>query len=106
LGIYDLASNNVVTNLAALRVKLHEVLLTVKLVVRTNKEATARERLRAVLTDEVVRVIVFAKSLRDLTHNRLMADSAIRANGDIITHHLWLLLLHEEVRIIITSWSR
>jgi len=106
LGIDDLAANNVVTDLATLRVELHEVLLAIELVVRANEEATARERLRAVLTDEVVRVIVFAKSLRDLTHNRLMADSAIRANGDIITHHLWLLLLHEEVRIIITSWTR
>jgi len=105
LGIYDLASNNVVTNLAALRVKLHEVLLTVKLVVRTNKEATARERLRAVLTDEVVRVIVLAKGLGNLTNDRLMADTAIGANRDIIAHNLRLLSLHKEVGIIVASRS-
>jgi uncharacterized protein (DUF1778 family) len=106
LSIDNFTANNVVTYLASLCVELHEVLLTVELVVRANEEATARERLRAVLTDEVVRVIVLAKSLRDLAHDGLMADAAIRANRDIITHHLWLLLLHEEVRIIITSWSR
>jgi len=105
LGINYLASNNVVTYLATLGVELHEVLLAVELVIRANQEATARERLRAVLTDEVVRVIVLAKSLGDLTNDGLMAHAAVRTNRDIVSHYLWLLLLHEEVRIIVTSGS-
>jgi len=103
LSIDDFTTNNVVTNLATLSMKLHEVLLTVKLVIRTNEEAAAGERLRAVLTDEVVRVIVLSKSLSNLTNDRLMAHSAIGANWDIVAHNLRLLLLHEEVGIIVAS---
>jgi len=92
--------------LATLCVKLHEVLLTIEFVIGANEEATAREGLRAVLTDEVIRVIVLAESLGNLTNDRLMANCTIRTNRDIIAHNLRLLLLHEEVRIVVTSWSR
>jgi hypothetical protein len=106
LSVNDLSADNVVTYLTTLRMKLHEVLLAVELVIRANKEATARERLRAVLTDEVIRVIVLAEGLRNLTDNGLVANSAVWSNWDIITHNLRLLLLHKEVRIIVTSRSR
>jgi len=105
LSIDDLATNNVVTHLTTLSVELHEVLLTIELIIGTNKEPATRERLRAVLTDEVIGVIILTKGLGNLTNNRLMANGTVRANRDIVAHNLRLLLLHEEVRIIIASGS-
>jgi len=106
LGIDDLATDDVVADLAALGVQLHEVLLAIELLIRPDEEATSRERLRAILAHEVVGVVVLAKRLDDLSHNGRVASGAVRPDRNILSHYLWLLLCSEHVRIIAAAWAR
>jgi len=106
LSIDDLAADNVVADLASLSVKLHEVLLAIELLIGPNKETTTRERLRAILAYEVIRVVVLAKSLGHLTDNGLVANRAIRTNGDVVAHDLGLLLLHQHVGVVHAARTR
>lgn len=102
--VHNFSSDNVVADLTTFCVKFHKILLAVEVVVRTNEKAASRERLRAVLTNKVVRVVVFAHGLGDLAIDGFGADHTVGASWKISTSScLWDRLWC--VGVIVCAWA-
>jgi len=96
LGGYRLTVDNVLADLTALSLEVLVVLLTIEHLIEADEVTAARERLRAMVADEVLRMVGPTKSFDDLPNNDSLTSATFRSSDGLeatAADHLVLQLL-------------